>query len=236
METTQIPEVREPQRDHILCFHFSAPSIWSCVLCRVPRCTNHPEWLGCVRMFPLAWCLLHRYKWLHYFLIKPHDHPTWLSWNHVCSRAGGGRPANVLPLRMARRLRSAGAGPPTLPLGATSCKRGCGSPILNRKCCIRAPAFASSPTTDRAAPSQQPLPASSTDVLIQTHMWACPSAQSSVWLPDNAYRLPGHAHQQGLESGLSVHSFLERYHMCKDLFKIDQKSSIYRIDVKCQQF
>lgn len=59
METTQIPEVREPQRDHILCFHFSAPSILSCLLCLVPRCTNHPEWPGCVRMFQLARCLLH---------------------------------------------------------------------------------------------------------------------------------------------------------------------------------
>lgn len=70
METTQIPEVREPQRDHILCFHFSAPSILSFAWCRFPRCTNHPEWLGCVRMFQLAWRLLHQYKWLHYFLIN----------------------------------------------------------------------------------------------------------------------------------------------------------------------
>ena len=70
METTQIPEVREPQRDHILCFHFSAPSILSCLLWLLPRCTNHSKWLGCVRMFQLARCLLHQYKWLNCFLIN----------------------------------------------------------------------------------------------------------------------------------------------------------------------
>lgn len=70
METTQIPEVREPQRDHILCFHFSAPSILSGLLCLLPRCANHPKRLGCVRMFQLARCLLHQYKWLNCFLIN----------------------------------------------------------------------------------------------------------------------------------------------------------------------
>lgn len=112
METTQIPEVRESQKDHILCFHFSAPSILSCLFCLVPRCTNHPERLGCARMFQLAWRRLHQCKWLNYFLINQMiivcgSHET-ISW------AGRGRLAKVLCLRVTRRLSFAGVGLLTL--------------------------------------------------------------------------------------------------------------------------
>lgn len=154
METTQIPEVREPRRDHILCFHFSAPSILSCALCLVPRCTNHPEWLGCVRMFQLAWCLLHQYKWPRCFLINQmmvlHGSQETMSIPELeeedlqtCCAWESPEYEDWVLRELALLLWH---------LGATSCKGGSSGWISNSTCFIRASALISSPMTDWAAP------------------------------------------------------------------------------------
>lgn len=151
METTQIPEVRESQKDHILCFHFSAPSILSCLLFLVPRCTNHPERLGCVRMFQLAWCRLHQYKWLNYFLINQmtiacgsHETmsiPEWAEKDFQTCCVWESPDDWVLQELVLSRWY----------LGVTSWK-GVSEYLWTSKCFIFAPAFTSSPTTDWAAP------------------------------------------------------------------------------------
>lgn len=151
METIQIPEVREPQRDHILCFHFSAPSILGCLLCLDPRCTNHPEWLGCVRMFQLAWCLLYQYKWLNYFLINQII-ILYGSSETVTLWAGRGRLAKVLCLRIMKIEFYRSWFPDFDTLGATSCKEKISIWMWNTRCFIVTPAFPFFPITDWAAP------------------------------------------------------------------------------------
>lgn len=196
METTQIPEVREPQRDHILCFHFSAPSILSCVLCRVPRCTNHPKRLGCVRMFQLARCLLHQYKWLRSFqilarrsscvaLTKP---CLFLSWRReTCKRAAfENRLKPAFP-----RSRASHSAPGSNFLQVRLRSPNTGPEVLSQSTCLR---FLSNNTLGSTlgaafACLQHRCSHSDTHVGLSFHT-------GSLWLPDSPYRLSGHAHQQ----------------------------------------
>lgn len=196
METTQIPEVREPQRDHILCFHFSAPSILSCVLCRLPRCTNHPKWLGCVRMFQLARRLLHQYKRLRSFpilarrsscvaLTKPCLFLSWL--RETCKRAAfENRLKTAFP-----RSRASHSVPGSTFLQARLGSPNTGPEVLSQSTCLR---FLSNNTLGSTlgaafACLQHRYSHSYTHVGFSFRT-------GSLWLPDSPYRLSGYAHQQ----------------------------------------
>lgn len=212
METKQIPEVREPQRDHILCFHFSAPSILSCLLCLLPRCTNHPKRLGCVRMFQLARCLLHQYKWLKCFLINQRidlrgHHETRSVWQgKTCWWAVLGDHVKV---EFCRSCSSSSDTREQLHRGTSTC-------VSDSERCFAAPAFTSCPVTDWEHPWSDLF-------LPPAQMFSLRKACGPLLLQRAKCRrlttlrksLDLHVNN-GSESGLPAPFFLDRNHMYKE--------------------